>query len=643
MEPALPASPAMAPPWHLRLLDTVSLADPQGRPVPLPGRMAPLLLARLALAPRRAWPRETLVALLWPNADPAVGRNRLRQLLSALGSALVPFGGPPLIQADRDSVGLRPGALYCDADDPRARGELLPGHQAEWVNDERRARERDEPAPAPAALPHPPTRWLGDPALLVRLQAAVQTRRIVTLSGAGGSGKTRAALEVAHALQGHFDRIAWVALADCRTAAAMQERWLIALGLGGHGDAVGTLSTALAGRRVLLVLDNLEQIAVDAGSPLAQLVSRTPGLHLLLTSRCALEIDGEAVFPWAGLGEPAPRLPLDTLARHPAMALLIDRAQAVRPGFRLEPSNADALVALLQRLGGLPLAIELAASRLRATEPATLLALLQDRVQAAALLQRGGERSGHDSRPASLQETMRWSWNLLSPPARAVLDAVSSFDGAFDAEAAAALHGAPVALALDELVRHSLLQYTPGPLPYTMHPLMRDDLRHAIAPETSRRYSTRLRAWTLAWAHALPPSPPLGPLRRQLPLLAHAIASAETEGTPQEAVALFMALQRGLSDISLPRSTREVLSRCIATLADADNRAVARAALARAARRGRRTGRAACGPGRARDAGRWCRTRSRAGARGLSALAAAPRCRHRPLARRGPGAGTGRG
>lgn len=94
MEPALPASPAMAPPWHLRLLDTVSLADPQGRPVPLPGRMAPLLLARLALAPRRAWPRETLVALLWPNADPAVGRNRLRQLLSALGSALASFGGP---------------------------------------------------------------------------------------------------------------------------------------------------------------------------------------------------------------------------------------------------------------------------------------------------------------------------------------------------------------------------------------------------------------------------------------------------------------------------------------------------------------------------------------------------------------------
>jgi hypothetical protein len=267
------------------------------------------------------------------------------------------------------------------------------------------------------------------------------------------------------------------------------------------------------------------------------------------------------------------------------MALLLDRAQAVRPGFRVDAANADALTALLRRLDGLPLAIELAAGRLRAAEPAALLALLHDHAQAFALLQRGGARNGHDDRQASLLETLRWNWSLLSPAARAMLDAVSSFGGPFDADAAGALFGAPPALALDELVRHSLLAFEPGALPYAMHPLLRDAVRQTLSADARRRLAAGLRGWALGWAANLPPSLPLGLLRRQLPQLVLAIASAEADGVPDEAIRLFLALQRALSDISLPRSAREALLRCAAQLPDAGTRAVALAGIARAALR----------------------------------------------------------
>jgi predicted ATPase/tetratricopeptide (TPR) repeat protein len=587
MHTAPPAPSSTGRGWRLQLLDAVELRDPQGRVVPLAGRMAALLLARLALAPQRAWSREALIESLWPDADLVVGRNRLRQLLSSLGAALARPGVAPLLLVDRETVRLRPGALHCDTDDPRAPGELLPAHRAEWVIDERRAREPGTVAlpPAPAALPHPPTRWRGDPALLERLRASALAQRVLNVVGPGGSGKTRAALEAAQRLHADFDRVAWVPLAACRDAAAMQEQWLLSLGLPSRGDVVTTLAAALAGRRVLLVMDNLEQLAAEAGGPLARLVSQVPGLHLLLTSRCAIDFDGESVFPWPGLGHPSPRLPLEALVRHPAMALLLDRTQAVRPGFRVDAGNADALTALLRRLGGLPLAIELAAGRLRAAEPVALLRLLEDHAQAFALLQRGGARNGHDERHASLLETLRWNWSLLSPTARTLLDAVSTFGGPFEGSAAEALLGEPAALALDELVRHSLLVFEPGDLPYAMHPLLREAVQQGLSAQVRQRLNERLRAWALGWANGLPPSPPLGPLRRQLPQLTLAITSAETDGVPEQAIQLFRVLQRALSDISLPRSVRDSLWRCADRLTDQDARAVALAGIARAALR----------------------------------------------------------
>lgn len=589
-EAASPRPPA----WRLRLLDEATLCGPDGRAVAWPGRAAVLLLARLALPPQRAWGREELIELLWPGTDPATGRNRLRQLLSVLRRAVAHEGTPPLLLAEGDTVRLRHGALACDAGDPSAPGELLPGHYAEWVQEERRRRSPvPPPLPARPSLPHALTRWRGDPALLERLRAAVRAHRVVTVTGPGGCGKTRAALEAAHGLAADFERVVWVPLAACDGVPAMWDQCLGALGLGGGSDPLATLDGALAGRRVLLLLDNLEQLAVDAALPLSRLVSDLPGLHLLATSRRTLDVDGERAFALSPLGAPAARLSLDALARHPAMALLLDRAQAVRPDFRLHAGNADPLVALLERLDGLPLAIELAAARLRSAEPPALLAMLPPQGGSAfALLERAGPRGGHDARHASMLETLRWSWSLLTPPARAMLDACAVFEGPFDADAAAAVADAgsgPAALAVDELVRHSLLRFEPGPppftLPFTLHPLTREAVLQALPEPRRAALRARLRVWAAAWARALPARPPLAAVRQALPNLAGAMRSAGADGVPRDALALFALLQRALSDIALPPATQQALCRCADRLDAADERATARAALARAALR----------------------------------------------------------
>jgi predicted ATPase len=588
---SVPSAVPAAASWRLQLLGDVILRDPGGQVVPLSGRFAVELLARLALPPQRAWAREELTELLWPGVAAEVGRNRLRQLLSVLvRSTATDASGATgaLLQANRRIVRLRSDALRCDADDPCAPGELMPGHYAQWVIEARREREGASPLPVIAArrtLPHALTRWRGDPAQCQRLCERVRGYRLVTVTGAGGSGKTRVALEAAHALSADFERIVWVPLAACRSLPAMLDQCLDAIGRSGGGDALADLAAALSGRSVLLLLDNVEQLAAPAVATIGTLAETLPGLHLLLTSRRALDLDGEQVFALPTLGAPAPQQPLAALARHPAMALLLDRAQAVRPDFRLDADNAPALIALLQQLDGLPLAIELAAPRLRATSPQTLLDMLRAPEQAFALLARDGARNGHDDRHASMLETLRWSWSLLSAPARSLLDALSVFDGPFDAAAAEAVYAAPAALALDELVRHSLLTHGPGPVPYSLHPLMREAVQQGLTGERRLALRTALRHWAAAWAAALPPGSPLVTLRLCLPNLAAAMHSAEADGDPAAALALFLALQRALSDISLPQAVRESLLRSAASLPVAESRAVAWAGLARAALR----------------------------------------------------------
>ena len=604
-----PTSPAC---WRLCLLGGLALRDPAGQAVRLPGPTAALLLARLSLPPQRAHAREELVEILWPGVETAAGRNRLRQLLSVLRTLLQRPDGPAVIEADRQTLRIAPGALDSDVarfeSAVRARlpgaaalytGELLPGHYEDWVLDERRRLaalvERAEGA---APMPHPPlprylTRLLGADATVAQLCQLLHTHRLVTLVGPGGAGKTRLAVEAAQALQDAgepFQRIDFVPLVGCATPEALADALLVALGLpgspGGSADVLAALRSALAGRRMLVVLDNCEQLVEQAAPMVASLVAQLPHAHWLITSRRVLGLDGEREFRLPALPLPAVRSSLAALARNPAMALLLDRAQAVCPSLRLQPDNADALVALVRALDGLPLAIELAAARLRSLPPQALAQALQARGETAlALLARTGPRSGHDARHASMLEVVRWSWSLLSPSTQQLMVSLSVFEGGFSLPAASAVHGADALLGLDEAVQHSLLRADPGRGRYAIDEVIREAAALDADAHQQAALRTRQRQWMIQWARALPASPHLREVRQELRNIGAAFVSAARDQAPGDALVLFEALQRALSDISLPPAARAALADCLRALPAGGPRAAAQASLARAAMR----------------------------------------------------------
>ena len=659
--PPMPAEshPASTPAWgggrwQLRLLGDVLLTGPSGEPRHLPGRTAAALLAQLAMAPDRAHARETLIDQLWPEADLAVGRNRLRQLLSTLKTALnTAPGEPALLMAERQTLRLQPAALTCDVvafeaavrsgrpADARAlyRGELMPGHAEAWVHEERLrlaalADALDSqapgrlPAPAdgPPALPGAPvarnlpaylTRLHGADAQVARLLLDVQAHRLVSVLGPGGHGKTRLAVEVAQALAAaptgpspgrqprHFDLVAFVPLVACAGGPGATDAVLAALLLALHQDAKQALPVAqlqqlqrlLAGRHTLLVLDNAEQLVDEIGPLLADLLASCPGLHLLVTSRRALGLDGEQQRPLPPLQLP---LPASGAARgasngaaaastltNPAVALFVDRARAVRPDFEPDLAQADAVAALVQHLQGMPLAIELAASHVANLSPSALLGLLQGPAGSSPglrLLARSGPRAGGDPRHASMLSVVRWSWQLLSPAARRLLPRLSVVAGSFSLDTAAALAQNPpldAALALQELVAHSMLRAEPGRDRYAMYELIREFAASVLPPEDQAPLRQRHRQCLTGWFGQLPLSTPLQQIRLEVPNLAAALISAEADGAFGEAAALASAAQTALSAITLPAPALAALQRCADRLDDPVQQAVTRAGLAR--------------------------------------------------------------
>ena len=527
------------------------------------------------------------------------------------------------------------------------RGELLPGFYDEWIHDERlrlaaladalaalpmvavqpappAALTMPAEAPARAAppmaalalnLPRYITRLHGADEAGARLRSDAQTHRLVTLLGPGGHGKTRLAVEVAQALadgsawaaQGSesaaspFDRVAFVPLVACQGAEAQPEALLNAVMLALRqdqpraGTALDHLVGLLAGRRTLLVLDNFEQL-VDACAPLvATLLARCAGLHLLVTSRRALGLDGEHERTLPPLPLPAPGALADEAAQaeaalNPAVALFVDRARAVRADFHLSSRNRAAVVALVRHLQGMPLAIELAATRVRSLAPAALLALLQAapapgaEAPGLALLARSGPRAAGDPRHASMLAVVQWSWGLVSPAAQRVLPRLSVFAGSFGLAAVQALGDEPMAetaLALDELVAHSMLRTSAEGDRYELFELIREFAASIVPPGQAAVLRARQRRWLAGWLVALPLSTPLQRIRPEVPNLAAALHGAETDGAPEDAAALASAAQTAMSAISLPPAALAALARCADALADPVQRAVTRAGLAR--------------------------------------------------------------
>src|SRR5215468_4972272 len=289
--------------------------------------------------------------------------------------------------------------------------------------------------------------------------------RLVTLTGPGGVGKTRLAVAVAERQRGRFgENIVFVSLA------AVTEPGLVLPGIGRAvgADLAGTpldaVAEQLGDKRWLLVLDNLEQV-VGAAADLGQLLVRCPGVAILATSRTVLDLRAEREYPVLPLPVSAPAepsaVPVDELMAWPAVALFVDRAQAVRPGFALTETNAAAVAQICRRLEGLPLAIELAAARTRLLDPGALLARL-----AASLDVLSTSAVDLPGRQQTLRATVAWSVGLLDEAERSLLETAAAFSDGWTIEAAAQVAGLTEdrALELSEaLARHSLIYVDSGP------------------------------------------------------------------------------------------------------------------------------------------------------------------------------------
>lgn len=635
MAPLQPPPAAALPPanpWRVYLLGGFALDDGQQRLERLRSRAAMALLARLALQPGREHAREELATLLWPEADAATGRSRLRQTLSLLKAVLEPPGAPPVLLADRRTLRAAPQALWCDAlafqqalragqhEEARRlyRGELLPGFYDEWVHDERQrlhalaealdtlpaapaAPTPQAAAPAtPATLAAPPsprlpqylTRLIDADQRRARLQAHCSAQRLVTVLGPGGSGKTRLALEVARGLSEgaaegraapRFERAIFVPLVGAFTAPQLLDRLLQALRIGTAGSPAEQVVALLQGRPLLVLLDNCEQLDDGAVASIAQLAESLPGVHWLATSRRLLGLDGEHEFPLAGLALPAEDATLEAVAQNPAVLLFIDRARAHRPDFHLHAGNRAGLVGLVRWLEGLPLAIELAASRARGLSPAEMLALLQAPAGGTggaggagtaglAWLSRRGPRSGGDSRHASMLAVVEWSWQLLGDAQRQMLTALCQLPAGATLAAATALHGAgalPPLQAqqlLDELQGHSVLKTgtgQDGATRWQPYEPVREYVLAQLPADEARAWRARVLRWWLQWAQTLPATPPLASVRDELPNLTAVLAQAGDDGQADEALRLVVTLQSAWGEIAIPGAALVALGRLL--------------------------------------------------------------------------------
>ncbi|MGW0451306.1 ATP-binding protein, partial [Streptosporangium sandarakinum] len=313
----------------------------------------------------------------------------------------------------------------------------------------------EEPRRAPA-LPTPLTAFIGRARERGELAEAVTSHRLVTVTGPGGVGKTRLALAVAADVAGDFpDGVWFVDLVPVTEPGRVGAAVAAAVGVGeqrgrGIDDAV---PAALADRRALLVLDNCEQVRDGVAPFLERLLTACPRLRVLVTSRVRLTVPFERVFP-------VPPLSRAGGDSSEAVALFLDRAAAAGrlPG----PEVGEGVVAVCERLGGMALAIELAAARCSTLGLDGLVAGLSDQLRILA----GGPRA--NDRHRSVRAVLDWSHDLLEPPDQALLRRVAVFVAPFTADAAAGIAGfAPldpdgVADGLGRLAEHSLLAVTPS-------------------------------------------------------------------------------------------------------------------------------------------------------------------------------------
>jgi predicted ATPase/DNA-binding winged helix-turn-helix (wHTH) protein/tetratricopeptide (TPR) repeat protein len=539
--------------WRIRLLGEVGVTFGMREVTHFESSRVVALLARLALYPERIHPREELIELLWPETEPVIGRHRLRTALSSLRRQLEPPGTVGnLFVVDRNSLRLNPEVFVCDvrelerairqkqwqAAKTLAQGPLLLGFYDDWIIAERDRLEAlcealpetsiasseiseisetseisaiSEPSLAfRPLLPAYLTTFFGRTTDKMVLVEMLRQNRLVTLTGPGGVGKTRLSVEVARQIalelagafdqgafdQGAFDRCAFVALSECFEPSGLTERVRGALGLQGEVD----IFEVLIEQKTLLVLDNLEHL-LDGGVALgvAELLARLPLLTCLVTSRRTLGVEGEREFVLT----PLPMAP-EMMSESPAVALFLDRARAVRPDFTLTERNKDDILAIERLLEGVPLAIELAASRIRAYSLPLLREQLTTHFSAFA---HTGSRVHKDDHHRSLHAAVNWSWQLLSSRQQHFLAALCIFRKGWTVAAATSVCNEPEAqYLLEELVAASLIvvdEQPNGTMRFRLLEMIRSFLQECLTPEQWENLQQVHRAYFLHWCVSL--------------------------------------------------------------------------------------------------------------------------------------------
>lgn len=624
--------------WRIDLLGQLRASSGDRVITQFGSRKVAALLARLALFPKRTHGREELIDLLWPDADLDTGRNRLRQALFALRRLLEPPGSSEVLVVDRASVRMHADGVSCDVvefeacvrarDWPAAQalyaGELLPGHYDEWISEERSrlaaladriaAPLDDDPSPGPAHAPARPAatapalaataipgmhlqatetlrpdrqellpsyvaRFFGREAEMAQLAQMLDARRLITLLGPGGSGKTRLAAEVARRQRHAYAVVAFVSLAECSRPDELPSRLRAALRLpaslgdargdsrgdsrvGGQGDAIEQLTLYLHARPTLLVLDNFEQLVAPGGAQvLEQLLQALPELRLLVSSRRVLDVEGERSFDVPPLPLPNADDDLAACAANPSVALFVDRAQGARAGFHLSARNRADVEALCAALQGVPLAIELAASRAHALSMAQMRAQMDERLGPRfAALARKGPRAARAPRHASLDAAIDWSWQLLSPPDQHCLAALSVFRGGFSADATAAVWGESGSHeVLHRLVSDSLVRSELGPdggMRYHLFEMVREFVAERLDTPTRLALRARHRAWCLHRAQdRAQGQAAMWPLA-DVPNLHEALRTGLEDGQPLQTLALALATESHWERRGLPPEVR---------------------------------------------------------------------------------------
>ena len=403
-----------------------------GRPIKLGARAFDILVA-LIEARGAVVSKDALMARVWPGR--VIEENSLAAQIAALRAGL---------GAERALIRTISGRGY------QFTGEIrIPSASPEKPEAEMATAQPSSVLP-PSNLPQPVSALIGREEELSEILNLVTTHRLVTLTGAGGIGKTTLALALARELRPHFANGVWLAefsaLADPQLVPATLPA-AVGLELGGGEVSAQRVAQALANRRLLLVLDTCEHVIAATAAMTEALLGAGRALHIIATSREPLRAGGEWVYPVQPLAVPAVDVAADDdPLRYGAILLFLEWARAAEPHFAPDRRLMAIIAAICRRLDGIPLAIELAAALAPVLGIEALTAGLDNRFR----LLTGGRRTALP-RHQALRATLDWSYELLAAPERVLLRRLAIFAGPFSLEAAAAVAASPEFAAPDAI------------------------------------------------------------------------------------------------------------------------------------------------------------------------------------------------